>query len=57
MKLSDNLDGKIVIETSRLLIYPLTDPDNKASQRVLAKAGFIANGVMGLEGPRFVLNR
>ena len=30
-----------------------TDPDNKASQRVLEKAGFIPNGVMGKEGPRF----
>ncbi|MBP7347855.1 MAG: GNAT family N-acetyltransferase [Butyrivibrio sp.] len=30
-----------------------TDPDNKASQRVLQKAGFIPNGVMGKEGPRF----
>lgn len=31
-----------------------TDPDNIASQKVLAKAGFIANGVIGEEGPRFV---
>ena len=30
-----------------------TDPDNKASQRVLEKAGFMPNGVMGKEGPRF----
>ena len=30
-----------------------TDPDNKASQRVLQKAGFIPDGVMGKEGPRF----
>lgn len=32
-----------------------TDPGNKASQRVLEKAGFIPNGKMGLEGPRYVL--
>lgn len=31
-----------------------TAPDNIASQRVLAKAGFIPNGQMGEEGPRFV---
>lgn len=31
-----------------------TDPENAASQRVLAKCGFTANGVMGEEGPRFV---
>lgn len=31
-----------------------TDPDNIASQRVLFKAGFIANGEMGEEGPRFI---
>lgn len=31
-----------------------TDADNAASQRVLAKCGFTANGVTGKEGPRFV---
>lgn len=31
-----------------------TDPQNSASQRVLEKAGFVPNGVMGEEGPRFV---
>lgn len=31
-----------------------TDPDNKASQRVLEKCGFIPNGIMGAEGPRYV---
>lgn len=30
-----------------------TDPDNIASQKVLAKAGFVANGEIGEEGPRF----
>lgn len=32
-----------------------TDPANAASQRVLEKCGFAANGVMGEEGPRFAL--
>ena len=31
-----------------------TDPENIASQRVLKKCGFIADGTMGKEGPRFV---
>ena len=30
-----------------------TDPENTASQRVLAKCGFTANGKTGEEGPRF----
>lgn len=30
------------------------EPDNIASQRVLEKAGFQPNGVIGVEGPRFV---
>ena len=30
-----------------------TDPDNAASQRVLAKCGFLPTGEMGEEGPRF----
>ena len=33
-----------------------TAPDNKASQRVLEKAGFYPNGVMGEEGPRYIFN-
>ncbi len=37
------------------LVEAETDPDNVASQKVLAKAGYVANGVMGEEGPRFVL--
>ena len=32
-----------------------TDPDNKASQRILEKCGFVPDGTMGEEGPRFVL--
>lgn len=31
-----------------------TEPSNVASQRVLAKSGFVSSGVMGEEGPRFV---
>lgn len=31
-----------------------TEADNKASQRVLEKAGFRLNGMMGVEGPRYV---
>ena len=32
-------------------------PENAASQRVLAKCGFVPNGVMGEEGPRYTLAR
>lgn len=31
-----------------------TEPENAASQRVLAKAGFVPTGTLGEEGPRFV---
>ena len=31
-----------------------TEPDNTASQRVLAKCGFVPNGIVGEEGPRYV---
>ena len=31
-----------------------TDPDNTASQRVLAKCGFRPMGITGEEGPRFI---
>ena len=31
-----------------------TDPENVASQNVLRRAGFVKNGVIGEEGPRFV---
>ena len=31
-----------------------TEPDNAASQRVLAKCGFVPNGIVGEEGPRYV---
>lgn len=34
-----------------------TAPDNKASQRVLEKCGFVPDGTTGEEGPRFVLER
>ena len=32
-----------------------TDPDNKSSQRVLEKCGFVRSGKFGEEGPRFTL--
>lgn len=31
-----------------------TEPDNAASQHVLAKSGFVPNGIIGEEGPRYV---
>lgn len=34
-----------------------TAPDNEASQKVLLKTGFHPTGVMGEEGPRFILKR
>ena len=34
-----------------------TDDENVASQRVLAKAGFVPTGMRGEEGPRFVYRR
>lgn len=37
-----------------LRIEAETDKDNKASQRVLEKAGFVPSGEIGEEGPRFV---
>lgn len=30
-----------------------TEPDNRASQRVLEKCGFLPSGILGEEGPRF----
>ena len=34
-----------------------TDPGNAASRRVLEKCGFLPNGTVGEEGPRFTLTR
>ena len=34
-----------------------TEPNNSASQRVLAKCGFCPTGTFGEEGPRFVRSR
>lgn len=31
-----------------------TDAENIASQKVLCQSGFVSNGKMGEEGPRFV---
>ena len=33
------------------------EPENKASQRVLEKCGFVPTGTVGEEGPRFVIAR
>lgn len=37
-----------------LCIEAETDRDNKASQRVLEKSGFVPSGEIGEEGPRFI---
>ena len=37
-----------------MLVEAETAPDNKASQRVLEKCGFVPDGT-GVEGPHFVL--
>lgn len=42
-----NQDGVLCVEAE-------AKPDNKVSQRVLAKCGFVLNGIVGEEGPRFV---
>ena len=34
-----------------------TDPENAASKRVLEKCGFILNGKIGEEGPRYIISR
>ena len=34
-----------------------TDPDNTASKRVLEKCGFVLNGVIGEEGPRWAVSK
>lgn len=34
-----------------------TDPDNKKSQRVLEKCGFIPSGIIGEEGPKYYKER
>lgn len=42
-----NQDGVLCVEAE-------AEPDNKVSQRVLAKCGFVLNGIVGEAGPRFV---
>ena len=37
-----------------LCVEAEAEPDNIASKRVLAKCGFVPNGVIGEEGPRYV---
>ena len=39
------------------LLEAETDPENRASQRVLEKCGFRPSGTVGREGPRFFLSR
>ena len=34
-----------------------TDPENAASKRVLEKCGFVLNGKIGEEGPRYTISR
>lgn len=34
-----------------------TDSENRKSQRVLEKCGFVSSGIMGEEGPRFYIER
>ena len=34
-----------------------TEDDNAASKRVLEKCGFLANGIIGKEGPRYTLKK
>lgn len=40
-------------QTGVLCVEAETGPDNRASQRVLEKCGFVSNGAYGEEGPRF----
>ena len=40
-----------------LCVEAETDPENRASQRVLEKCGFVPTGTVGKEGPRFVRRR
>lgn len=39
----------------RVLIARTTSPDNAASQAVLRTVGFVSTGVLGEEGPQFIL--
>lgn len=43
-----------ITQPNVLRIEAETEPNNIASQRVLQKSGFVPNGVIGEEGPRFV---
>lgn len=42
-----------VTQPGVLRVEAETDPDNAASRKVLLKSGFLPNGIMGEEGPRF----
>ena len=41
-------------QTGVLCVEAEAEPDNTASQRVLAKCGFVLNGIVGGEGPLYV---
>lgn len=41
------------VQPGVLHIEAETEPENAASQAVLQKSGFVPNGVLGEEGPRF----
>lgn len=43
-----------ITQPNVLRVEAETEPDNIASQRVLQKSGFVPNGILGKEGPRFV---
>ena len=44
-------------KTNVTAIEAETDVNNIISQKVLKKCGFVENGIVGEEGPRFVLTR
>lgn len=46
-----------ITQPNVLRVEAEAEPNNIASQRVLQKSGFLPNGVLGEEGPRFVWNQ
>ena len=51
---AENYGDIIRKELASFRVEAETEPDNAASQRVLAKCGFVPNGIVGEEGPRYV---
>lgn len=49
------LCGWALAQENVVCVEAETDPDNAASQRVLASCGFVPTGTVGEEGPRFKL--